>query len=299
MAFQAPEPAAVAHHGRQRAAAAGDRGALPQRASSSKRKRVRRQGRASCWQERGPGRLRGQVSVAALGGHAAAGQHLPRAGARAQDAAARRALRRARRFHARRTLVHRCATCTRRRNSTSSSSPTTCARASSWPTPCTCMSKQPGPLRRAAATSILPRPRDLEVTYTAEVHRHRPRVARPHRRHAQDRRGGLPAMKSAHEEQVPTRARLAADRCWSAIAAAVGDSSCSAVLGAATSSSPAPSADRAAVRSEFTAGPLLEAMPGSTFWVTMIGFAISHRGGCDARLSHRQFARWPTTRCIR
>jgi NitT/TauT family transport system ATP-binding protein len=66
---------------------------------------VRGQG-ARAAEERGPGRLRGQVPVAALGRHAAARQHLPRAGARAQDAAARRALRRARRLHARRAVVH-------------------------------------------------------------------------------------------------------------------------------------------------------------------------------------------------
>jgi NitT/TauT family transport system ATP-binding protein len=58
-----------------------------------------------------------------------------------------------------------CATCTRRRSSTSSWSRTTCAKACSWPTPCTCMSKSPG--RFVVKRHIdLPRPRDLEVTYT-------------------------------------------------------------------------------------------------------------------------------------
>jgi ABC-type Fe3+/spermidine/putrescine transport system ATPase subunit len=58
-------------------------------------------------------------SLAALGRHAAARQHLPRADPRAQDAAARRALRRAGRLHPRRAVV-RCATCRPRRSSTSS-----------------------------------------------------------------------------------------------------------------------------------------------------------------------------------
>jgi NitT/TauT family transport system ATP-binding protein len=50
--------------------------------------------------------LRGQVPLAAVGRHAAARQHLPRADPRAQDAAAGRALRRARRLHPRRAVVH-------------------------------------------------------------------------------------------------------------------------------------------------------------------------------------------------
>ncbi|SOZ82883.1 hypothetical protein CBM2622_A50215 [Cupriavidus taiwanensis] len=54
---------------------------------------------------RGPGRLRGQIPVAALRRHAAARVDLPRADPPAAHAAARRALRRARRLHPRRTLV--------------------------------------------------------------------------------------------------------------------------------------------------------------------------------------------------
>ena len=97
------QPAALAHDAGQRAAAAGDRRALPLELQSQAR-RIRGQG-AQAAAKRGPGRLRGQVPVAAVGRHAAARQHLPRAGARAEDAAAGRALRRARRLHARGAVV--------------------------------------------------------------------------------------------------------------------------------------------------------------------------------------------------
>ena len=55
--------------------------------------------------DRRPRRLRGQVSVAALRRHAAARVDLPRARPPAEDAAARRAVRRARRVHARGAVV--------------------------------------------------------------------------------------------------------------------------------------------------------------------------------------------------
>ena len=56
--------------------------------------------------ERRPRRLRGQVPVAAFRRHAAARLDLPRADPRAEDAAARRAVRRARRVHPRGAVVH-------------------------------------------------------------------------------------------------------------------------------------------------------------------------------------------------
>ena len=99
------EPAAVAHHARQRAAAAGDRRAVPLATSRRKREEYADKARDAA-AERRPRRLRRPVSVAALRRHAAARQHLPRAGARAEDAAARRAVRRARRVHARGAVVH-------------------------------------------------------------------------------------------------------------------------------------------------------------------------------------------------
>ena len=75
-------------------------------------RRVRRESKGSV-EERRPGRLRRQVPVAAVRRHAAARVDLPRAGARAEAAAARRTVRRARRLHARRAVVRRCATCRR------------------------------------------------------------------------------------------------------------------------------------------------------------------------------------------
>ena len=52
-----------------------------------------------------------------------------------------------------------------------------------------CMSARPGRIIAERAVD-LPRPRDLEVTYTPRLHRHRPRAARPHRPR---RRGARPA----------------------------------------------------------------------------------------------------------
>ena len=106
MAFQAPIAAALAHHARQRAAAAGDRRAATARSFKAKRERVRRASARELLQKRRPRRLRGQVPVAALRRHAAARLDLPRADPRAEDAAARRAVRRARRLHARGAVVH-------------------------------------------------------------------------------------------------------------------------------------------------------------------------------------------------
>ena len=104
MAFQALVAAALAHDGGQRAAAAGNRRALPQQLQA-KAQGIRGT-RPQAAAEGRPGRLRGQVPLAALGRHAAARQHLPRADPRAQDAAARRALRRARCLHPRGAVVH-------------------------------------------------------------------------------------------------------------------------------------------------------------------------------------------------
>jgi ABC-type sugar transport system ATPase subunit len=66
---------------------------------------VRREGEAAAGDGRAR-RLRGEVSLAALGRHAAAHVAVPRADPRARPAAARRALRRARRVHARGALGH-------------------------------------------------------------------------------------------------------------------------------------------------------------------------------------------------
>ena len=117
--------------------------------------------------ERRPRRLRGQVPVGALGRHAAARLDLPRAHPRAEDAAARRAVRRARRVHARGAVVHparpaggaalqrdprhprpaRGGVPRRHRLRDEQAAPAAC-----W----------------CGARSTLPRPRDLEVTYTEE-----------------------------------------------------------------------------------------------------------------------------------
>ena len=68
------------------------------------------------------------------------------------------------------------------------------------------MSKSPG--RFVVRREIdLPRPRDLEITYTQRIHRHRARAARPHRRDAQA--GGRGAAACA-DEAADARARRAA-----------------------------------------------------------------------------------------
>ena len=109
----------------------------PHRSQFKQRRAEYAAARAQAAAERRPRRLRGQVPVAALGRHAAARLDLPRADPRAQDAAARRALRRARRLHARGAVVHAARPVDGAAASTSSWSRTTCARRCSWPTRCT------------------------------------------------------------------------------------------------------------------------------------------------------------------
>ena len=96
--------AAVADDARQRPAAARDRRAAPIELPARPR-RLRREGDAAAAKRR-PRRLRGPLPVAALGRNAAARVDLPRPDPRAEDAAPRRAVRRARRVHARGALVH-------------------------------------------------------------------------------------------------------------------------------------------------------------------------------------------------
>ena len=172
--------AALAHHGGQRAAAAGDRRALPQQLQGQAR-RVRAAGAQAAAEGR-PRRLRGQVPLAALGRHAAARQHLPRADPRAQDAAAGRALRRARRLHARRAVVHPARPLDRAalQRDPGHARP---ARIGVPGRHGVRDEQEPGPLRgeerdRAAAPA---RPGDH---LHQGIQRHRARAARPHRRHS-------------------------------------------------------------------------------------------------------------------
>jgi hypothetical protein len=140
----------------------------------------------------GPGRLRGQVPLAAVGRHAAARQHLPRTGPRAQDAAAGRALRRAGRLHARRAVVHPARPAGRAAFNVILV--THDLRESVFLADTVyVMSKSPG--RFVVRRDIdLPRPRDLEVTYTPQftdiVH---------------ELRGHIGAMRNAGQNRRPIR----------------------------------------------------------------------------------------------
>ena len=98
-----PEPAALAQGHRQRPAAARDRAAVP-RELPPREGAVSRAGGGAA-QDRRPRRLWRALSVGAVRRHAAARVALPRAHPPAVAADARRAVRRARRLHARGTVV--------------------------------------------------------------------------------------------------------------------------------------------------------------------------------------------------
>ena len=190
--------AALAHHGGQRAAAAGDRRALPQPLQGQTQ--GVRGARAQAAAEGRPGRLRGQVPLAALGRHAAARQHLPRADPRAQDAAARRALRRARRLHARGAVVHPARPLDRAAVQRDPGH-ARLARVGVSGRHRVRDEQEPGPLcgqarNRAAAPA---RPGDH---LHQRIHRHRARAARPHRRHAPNRCSQSRPRHRAHEQKT-------------------------------------------------------------------------------------------------
>ena len=105
LAFQNPTHAAVAHDPRQRDDPAQDRRAVSPRLGEKMQGRIRRARRGAASAGRPQG-LRRQAALAAVGRHAAARVAVPRAGASAAAAAARRAVRRARPVHARGTLGH-------------------------------------------------------------------------------------------------------------------------------------------------------------------------------------------------
>jgi ABC-type lipoprotein export system ATPase subunit len=179
--------AALAHDAGQRAAAAGDRRALPHQLQGPPR-RIRGARSASCCVGR-PGRLRRKFPWQLSGGMQQRASicraliHEPKMLLLDEPFGALDAF-------TREELWCTCATCRPRRSSTSSWSPTTCAKR--VPGRHGVRDEQePGPLRRAAPDRPAAPARPGDHLHTP-VHRHRARAARPHRRHPQNRRGGTP-----------------------------------------------------------------------------------------------------------
>jgi ABC-type nitrate/sulfonate/bicarbonate transport system ATPase subunit len=149
------------------------------------------------------------------------------------------------------------------------------------------MSKSPG--RFVVQRQIdLPRPRDLEVTYTPGVHRHRARAARPHRCHAQATANHEAMMKitAGVERWSPWILLVAVLLLWQLICAAF--------------SIPEfifPSPWQIALQLvEFRARCWRPCL--ATFWVTMAGFGIAIVVGVLLGFLIGS-SRWPTPRCTR
>jgi NitT/TauT family transport system permease protein len=131
------------------------------------------------------------------------------------------------------------------------------------------MSKSPG--RFVVRREIdLPRPRDLEITYTARVHRHRARPARPHRR-ACARQGRHQAISTGR-----SRAMNSASRTLVALDAAGGRARAVAghLFGLQRVGVHLPEPGRIWNQLVEFRG-LIAGHAWRTFWVTMVGFGIA------------------------
>ena len=124
------------------------------------------------------------------------------------------------------------------------------------------MSRSPG--RIVARRHIdLPRPRDLELTYTQRLRGHRARATGAHRRFA--------AAGGGADNETPVTGAAGALAVAAGRAGAVGGG----LRGACRSANSSSRGHRASLRSWSSSTPRLPLHAWRTFWVTMLGFALA------------------------